>query len=127
MARAHHILHLIAVVLFLSLTTLASGNESHRLWTIGTEDNSGAEFALAPNKYGEYTVDGLFVIGKSEQEPHVCHCIWPEDAPFGRRLSITSRPGGYAECHPTSTAHRHQWKVFRARYAARCGGCQCLR
>ena len=36
------------------------------LWQIGQDDGSHLEFALAPDRSGEYDQDGLFVVGQSE-------------------------------------------------------------
>lgn len=36
------------------------------LWRIGAADDNTAEFALAPDGYGRYDVDGLFVVGQSD-------------------------------------------------------------
>ena len=36
------------------------------LWQIGRPDHRNAEFALAPNGYGEFRDDGFFVVGRSD-------------------------------------------------------------
>jgi hypothetical protein len=36
------------------------------LWQIGLPDNNNAEFALAPNRYGDFRDDGFFVVGQSD-------------------------------------------------------------
>lgn len=36
------------------------------LWEIGAPDGNYGEFALAPNRYGEFKEDGLFVVGWSD-------------------------------------------------------------
>jgi hypothetical protein len=40
--------------------------EAAPLWQIGQPDRSNAEFALAPNRYGEFQNDGFFVVGQSD-------------------------------------------------------------
>ncbi len=72
MAHAKQLFSLTIAALLLSLTTLALADDRHPLWSIGTDDNSGAEFALAPNQYGNYSADGFFVIGQSDPRQH-----WP--------------------------------------------------
>ncbi len=36
------------------------------LWAIGRPDHDNRDFALAPNRYHEFTTDGLFVVGASD-------------------------------------------------------------
>ncbi len=36
------------------------------LWEIGQRDTNTAEFALAPNNYGQLLSENLFIVGKSE-------------------------------------------------------------
>jgi hypothetical protein len=38
------------------------------LWEIGKPDYDDREFALAPDRYGEFREDGFFVVGKSEAQ-----------------------------------------------------------
>ncbi len=74
MARTKTLYLLMAAVLLASFTAITRGAEIERLWTIGTQDDSGAEFAMGPNQYSSYSADGFFVIGKSkprEQWPYV--------------------------------------------------------
>jgi hypothetical protein len=42
------------------------------LWQIGKPDHNNAEFALAPDGYGQFQSDGFFVIGMSD-----AHLDWP--------------------------------------------------
>lgn len=44
----------------------ALSNGAEPLWQIGKPDQNNAEFALAPNRYGEFRNDGLFVVGQSD-------------------------------------------------------------
>ncbi len=61
-----------ALFLWLSLATLTWADDVKPLWSIGQEDNSGAEFALSPNRYGEFAADGFFVVGQSDPKQQ-----WP--------------------------------------------------
>lgn len=55
------------VVLALVLATAAAAEkETAILWQIGKADGDNGEFALAPNRYGDFREDGFFVVGKSE-------------------------------------------------------------
>lgn len=44
----------------------AAAEDLKLLWQIGKADNDTAEFALAPNQYGRYAEDPLFIVGTSE-------------------------------------------------------------
>ncbi len=44
----------------------AATSEAPLLWELGKADNHNAEFALAPNRYGEFREDGFFVVGQSD-------------------------------------------------------------
>ena len=50
----------------LSGALAAAAAESSLLWEIGKPDRGNAEFALAPNHFGDFRADGLFVVGRSE-------------------------------------------------------------
>ena len=49
------------------LTWLASAHAAP-LWQVGQPDQNNAEFALAPNRYGEFQNDGFFAVGQSDPE-----------------------------------------------------------
>jgi hypothetical protein len=44
----------------------AEAATSNWLWQVGAADGKNEEFALAPNRYGEFKADGLFAVGRSE-------------------------------------------------------------
>ncbi len=45
---------------------LAAPSRAEPVWEIGRHDNQNAEFALAPDRYGEFGDDGFFVVGQSD-------------------------------------------------------------
>ncbi len=51
---------------FLLLGASAPANGAETVWQIGKPDQDNAEFALAPNRYGAFRTDGLFVVGQSD-------------------------------------------------------------
>lgn len=55
----------LACALLLTLAGLRVPAADARLWEIGREDGSAAEFALAPGDYAKFSNDGFFVVGKS--------------------------------------------------------------
>ncbi len=56
----------LAIVLISGAAGSAPHQDLQVLWEIGKADKSAAEFALAPNRYGEYKEDGFFVVGWSD-------------------------------------------------------------
>ena len=58
-----------ALILLFCKSLTGAGEEYKLLWEIGRDDNNNAEFALAPNKSGEYSgrfpYDVMFVVGQS--------------------------------------------------------------
>lgn len=75
----------LAVLVIVPLPTFAA-DLSGLLWEIGWPDNNNREFALAPNRYGEFRQDGFFVVGQSNPKrdwPYVHP--GPDDAWAGGR------------------------------------------
>jgi len=62
----------IFVVCLVAATTGSAGEEMRILWEIGTPDDDAGEFALAPDRYGDFSEDAFFVIGRSSAGRH-----WP--------------------------------------------------
>lgn len=82
-------------VWFAAVTILphAHGPESVRdatLWSIGTRDGRGAEFALAPDRYREFTRDGCFAVDRGDPAQD-----WPYVQPGPRDAWAGSRSHTY--------------------------------
>ena len=58
----------ILVILALLSAALPAAAAPNVLWQIGQRDDSAKEFALAPNNYGAFSVDGVFCVGVSRPE-----------------------------------------------------------
>ncbi|HRT56267.1 MAG TPA: polysaccharide lyase family protein [Candidatus Paceibacterota bacterium] len=58
----------LALTLTLAAAVKAAENEPAVLWQIGQPDGDNREFALAPNRYGDFREDGFFVVGKSDSK-----------------------------------------------------------
>ncbi len=56
----------LAVMLPACAVVRADDKQMKTLWQIGKADDSTAEFALAPDGYGRYHRDGLFLVGHSD-------------------------------------------------------------
>ena len=60
------LLMLAAIVGGSTSQSLLTAAEQTFLWQIGKPDNKNAEFALAPNGYGQFKNDGFFAVGESD-------------------------------------------------------------
>ncbi len=88
------------LLLLLAITTSAPAQTPALLWQIGKPDNDDREFALAPNRYGEFRADGFFVVGKSDAKrdwPYVHpgpHDSWAGGRPhtFSIMFGLKSAP-----------------------------------
>ena len=62
-SRLCHALLVPAVIL---CAAAVDAEEMPRLWQIGREDDTSAEFALGPDGYTQYDRDGMFIVGQSD-------------------------------------------------------------
>jgi alpha-mannosidase len=58
-------LSLILSLLLLVASSLHAAEPATVLWHIGNVDQDGREFALSPNRYGEFKQDGFYAVGRS--------------------------------------------------------------
>ncbi len=73
-------------VVGLSSTVDAQNSRQHLLWQIGKPDNEMREFALAPDRLKEFTKDGFFVVGRSNEKNDWPYCHpGPDDAWAGNK------------------------------------------
>ena len=69
----------------------AMADDAKLLWQIGTPDDNTAEFALAPNGYGKFREDPLFVIGVSDERRD-----WPYVHPGPADTWAEGRPHAFS-------------------------------
>lgn len=84
-------LTLAQTLLLLAISQTAAAQPANLLWEIGKPDNNNREFALAPNRYGQFRDDGFFVVGKSDPKrdwPYV-HPGPHDDWAGGRQHTFT--------------------------------------
>lgn len=75
------------------------------LWQIGTRDNKTNEFALAPDGYGHYGKDAVFVVGKSDAKKDWPYCqpgpddAWAKPGPHTFTVLFELKNAPEAPCH----------------------------
>lgn len=93
-----------ACIGIMTLATICAGASAAPVWTIGREDLSANEFALAPGNYSGYRDDAYFIVGGSNPQTDWPYVLpGPDDAWAGNRkhectvaFGLRSAPSG--EC-----------------------------
>lgn len=62
----HKVTYRLLILVSLLTATQARAGDAIPLWSIGTSDNSTAEFAHAPGNYKAYRAPGFFIVGVSD-------------------------------------------------------------
>ena len=92
-------------VLAMSLIAAGSWAGDAPLWKIGDRDNRTDGLALAPNGYGQYARDAVFVVGKSNPKKDWPYCqpgpddAWAKPGPHTFTILFELKNAPEAPCH----------------------------